>query len=120
MWCSEFRTFSGPVVEPVHDVLDLLRCQPVEAYSFREIPADQTVGVFVQPSLPGMAGVSERLPADAGSIISRNAIPDTEVWYRQSRCLMWLRNIHAPKTACPGSACGVREIPSAPGAMSAL
>ena len=63
---------------------------------------------------------SERLPADAGSIISRNAIPDTEVWYRQSRCLMWLRNIHAPKTACPGSACGVREIPSAPGAMSAL
>ena len=65
MWCSEVRTFSGPVVEPVHDVLDLLRCQPVEACSFREIPADQTVGVFVQPSLPGMAGVSKDPPGIA-------------------------------------------------------
>ena len=112
-------------------VIELMPTSDGEVYGFKYVnghPSNTKDGLQTVTAFGLLADVatgypvllSERLPADAGSIISRNAIPDTEVWYRQSRCLMWSRNIHAPKTACPSSACGVREIPSAPVAMSAL
>ena len=40
-------------------MLDFLICQVVEAFTLWEVLTDQAIGVFVQPALPGVVGMSE-------------------------------------------------------------
>ena len=43
------------VVQLVHDVLDFVICQIIEAFALWQILADQSVSIFVQPTLSGRA-----------------------------------------------------------------
>ena len=55
----EAKAFTGPVVEFVHDVLDLLVCERLEVRAFGQVLANESVGVLVESALPGMVGVGE-------------------------------------------------------------
>ena len=55
----EAKAFTGPVVEFVHDVLDLLVCERLEVRAFGQVLANESVGVLVESAFPRVIGVVE-------------------------------------------------------------
>jgi hypothetical protein len=55
----EAKTFTGPVVEFVHDVLDPLVCERLEFRAFGKVLANEDVGVLVESAFPRVIGVVE-------------------------------------------------------------
>ena len=59
IWGFEAKAFPGPIVEFVHDVLDLLVCERLEVGALGQLLSNESVGVLVESTLQGMAGVGE-------------------------------------------------------------
>ena len=59
MWCVPAKAFSGPVVEFFLYFVNLFVGDVAEVGSFGEILADEAVGVFIEPSFPGMVGMGK-------------------------------------------------------------
>ena len=57
--CFEVEALAGSVVDSGDGPLDLLVCDLVEWHRFREVLAEQAVGVFAQPALPAVVGSRE-------------------------------------------------------------
>ena len=56
LWCPETECLARPCVEQVLHRLDLGIGHRPEICAFRKVLADQSIGVFVQPALPGVVG----------------------------------------------------------------
>jgi hypothetical protein len=57
MWGLEAKAFSGPHVNLLDDLGHVFITQIINVFSLWDVLPDQTVGVFVEASLPGVIGM---------------------------------------------------------------
>ena len=53
------QALSRPMIEPIHDVMDLLVGQRIEGRTFGHILANQPVGVLIESPFPSMVGMGK-------------------------------------------------------------
>ena len=53
------KAFSVPVIQFLHNLLDLGRGQLFEVSSFGRVLTDESVGIFIQATFPGMVGLAK-------------------------------------------------------------
>ena len=51
--------FSGSIIEPIHDLFDVLSAHLVKIRPLRKVLAYQTMGIFIDAPRPGGAGMNK-------------------------------------------------------------
>ena len=59
MGCLKRQALSRSMIEPVHNMVYLCLRQRIQSHAFRHILANQSIGVLVEPPLPGMIGMGK-------------------------------------------------------------
>ena len=60
VWGFEPQSFSGPIVEFVHHVLNLFWGNSLKGPLFGEILSNETIRIFIEPAFPGCIGMSKK------------------------------------------------------------
>ena len=61
MGCLKRQALSRSMIEPVHNMVYLCVRQRIQGHAFRHILATQSIGVLVEPPLPGMIGSGQNI-----------------------------------------------------------
>ena len=59
MGCLKHQALSRSMIEPVHNMVYVCVRQRIQGHAFRHILANQSIGVLVEPPLPGMIGMGK-------------------------------------------------------------